>query len=50
MRELIERSNMISQCIKEELIIGLDIEMFRVPPISLDDIPEVLLCKSLEIN
>lgn len=26
---------------------GLDIEMFRVPPISLDDIPDMLLCKFL---
>lgn len=24
-----------------------DIEMFRVPPICLDDIPEILLCKFL---
>lgn len=24
---------------------GLDIEMFRVPPISIDDLPDMLLCK-----
>lgn len=34
---------MISQC-KEE--IGLDIEMYRVPPLAIDDFPEVIMCKS----
>jgi hypothetical protein len=34
---------MISQCNEDR--VGLDIEMYRVPPISIDDIPQVLLCK-----
>ena len=35
---------MISQCGEDR--VGLEIEMLRVPPISIDDIPQVLLCKS----
>lgn len=35
--------NMISSNKEDRHI--LDIEMFRVPPVSIDELPEVLLCK-----
>lgn len=34
---------MISQC-KDDA--GFDIEMYRVPPLAIDDFPDVLMCKS----